>query len=199
MVSIMSMSLSSFLASRNSVISQAQDKYIHVVTGNESADLDSVVCAISYAWFKQHRQPCDVFVPLINIERQDFILRTEITFLFRKLGIDSRHLIFRDDPTLQMENWNSQSRLRLILVDHNLLSLVHKTYAGAVIEVVDHHKDENHFPSVPKEIALVGSCCTLVAERILQGMDASAIDPVVATALLSAVLIGLLLHASVDA
>jgi inorganic pyrophosphatase/exopolyphosphatase len=49
------------------------------------------------------------------------------------------------------------------------LALQQEAYADVVVEILDHHLDEtsNKYPNLKrKEIHTVGSCCTLVAERV---------------------------------
>jgi len=53
------------------------------------ADLDSIVAAIAHGFFASTAPatgPGRVVYPVINIPRSDFALRTETTFLFRRLG-----------------------------------------------------------------------------------------------------------------
>lgn len=76
--------------------------------------------------------------------------------------------------------FKAEGRLRLTLVDHNAVSGVLRDLGDSVIEIVDHHMDLEEHPSVrgaSRDIAfdvrdgsrkaLVGSCCTIVAERML--------------------------------
>ena len=169
--------------------------HLHVVMGNESADLDSIVCSITYAYFSQWKSNQaekaaaqeDLFFPLINIPRIDFPLRTEVVKAFQMCNISPEDLIFVDDPVLTqqqpqqlqipiLEIMTSQSRtnpiLDLILVDHNALCYKQAHLLPYVREVVDHHKDENLYKDRTEEIKIridpVGSCATLVGELILK-------------------------------
>jgi hypothetical protein len=53
------------------------DARVHIVMGNEAGDLDSVVCAVVYAYFKAltERAKGHVWIPLINIPRKHMPLR----------------------------------------------------------------------------------------------------------------------------
>jgi len=48
-------------------------------------DLDSIVSAIAYGYYKT-KSSKKIYAPLIDIPRQDLALRTEVTYLFKKLG-----------------------------------------------------------------------------------------------------------------
>ncbi|KAH9635930.1 hypothetical protein HF086_002490 [Spodoptera exigua] len=85
-----------------------------IVIGNESCDLDTAVSSLVFANFLywQHNQlKCKVctkeyrdgsmeykdelFVPVINVDRNDFPLKTEVAYLFREKGISESALIYR--------------------------------------------------------------------------------------------------------
>ena len=70
----------------------------HIVMGNESADLDSIVSASMYAYFLHHhssRNDINI-VPLINTRSSDIRLRPEVIFLFADAGVDIENLAFQD-------------------------------------------------------------------------------------------------------
>eukprot|EP00898_Chlorokybus_atmophyticus_P005388 jgi/Chlat1/5850/Chrsp4S06231 len=134
-----------------------------VVLGNESADLDSMVAAITYAYLlhflKQKTEDAGVAVPVINCPRADFPLRTEAAELFKELKIDTTAFV-------ELSKVHAAGNLKLVLVDHNKLSSAQEGLASAVVEIVDHHKDEGLYSSAKKNIQQVGSCTTLVAEKV---------------------------------
>lgn len=78
-----------------------QNSVIFVV-GNESCDLDSAVCAISLAYFYNNTtnslshlmndEKC-LFVPIMNISRLNFPLKTEVLYFLKNNGIDVEYLI----------------------------------------------------------------------------------------------------------
>lgn len=69
--------------------------------GNESCDLDSAVCAISLAYFYSktkfsHNPDQNVnILPVMNIERDNLPLKTEVTYFLHKNKIDVENLICR--------------------------------------------------------------------------------------------------------
>lgn len=167
----------------------ADNTPVHVVIGNEAADLDSMTSAIMYGFFAAHRAPRGnhVPVPVVNIPRQDFVLRTEAVYLFDILGIDAAALTFSDEIDLEAVNRND--RLRLTLVDHNILSQNQARYQGAVEAIIDHHEDSGHYPHAKlRRIEPVGSAATLVAEMIL-GDHPALLDEGTATLFLGTILL----------
>jgi exopolyphosphatase len=142
--------------------------------GNEAADLDSMASSVLYAYYKSQvagNSGNTAFVPLINIPREDFKLRTEAVYLFREAGIDPMLLLFADE--INLETLKAQGRLKLTLVDHNKLASFQAQLAECVVEIIDHHNDEGLFTGVsPRIIEPVGSAATLVAEDLLaQGVS----------------------------
>ncbi|KAG9334705.1 hypothetical protein JZ751_007240 [Albula glossodonta] len=156
------------------IISQKQkggqaDSGIHVVLGNEACDLDSMVSAISFAYFlsKTSGSSGRTPVPVLNIPRSEFPLRTDNVFHLRENGLAVEDLVFRDDVDLQA--LHRAGRLALTLVDHNVLPSTDSDLEAAVVEVIDHHRLERQpSPSCPVTLEMVGSCATLVTERITQ-------------------------------
>lgn len=116
--------------------------------GNEACDLDSTVSALALAYFlAQVRPVCRLggqagargtphwpssrappqtspapkaaFVPVLNIPRADFALRTETTFLLREQGVPAAALVFRDE--IDLAGLHGAGLLALTLVDHHVL------------------------------------------------------------------------------
>ena len=61
----------------------------------------------------------------------------------------------------------------IFLVDHNILALSQNSLKSYIREIIDHHEDKvdswlEPGQQVRKSIRLAGSCCVLVAERILK-------------------------------
>ena len=144
------------------------DLFQHIVMGNESADLDSIVSASMYAYFLHHhssRNDINI-VPLINTRSSDIRLRPEVIFLFADAGVDIENLAFQD--CFHPEEPHLAGRLKLTLIDHNDLSPSQSHLKNAVVEIMDHHVDEKQFLNIAhRVIEPVGSCATLVAECIL--------------------------------
>ncbi|XP_023249416.1 exopolyphosphatase PRUNE1-like [Seriola lalandi dorsalis] len=140
----------------------------HVVLGNESCDVDSMVSALAFAYFLSKTELSDVLaLPLLNIHQSDLLLRSDNLFLLRQTGLSPELLLFRDQ--LDLRALQRAGRLRLTLVDHNVLASADSDLEGAVVEVIDHHLLEREpSPSCPVTVETVGSCATLVTERIVQ-------------------------------
>ncbi len=164
---------------------------IHFVMGNESADLDSIVSSITYAYLLHHEKPNEFYVPLLNIFREEIALRKDILHLFQQLGISSDDLLFLDDQ-VPLDDLFAQDKLRFTLVDHNILRPRQEHLSDAVERIVDHHADENkQYPLLTEEnktIAIVGSATTLVAEKIFSSSQI-AMSSELATLLIGPILI----------
>ncbi|XP_005245450.1 exopolyphosphatase PRUNE1 isoform X1 [Homo sapiens] len=116
-----------------------ESRPLHVVLGNEACDLDSTVSALALAFY-----------------------------LAKKVHIPESILIFRDE--IDLHALYQAGQLTLILVDHHILSKSDTALEEAVAEVLDHRPIEpKHCPPCHVSVELVGSCATLVTERILQG------------------------------
>ncbi|XP_077996859.1 uncharacterized protein LOC144450158 [Glandiceps talaboti] len=142
---------------------------IHVVIGNEACDLDSTVSAVTYAWFlaKTRSSTQDVvFIPVLNIPQEDYRLRTEVTYFLRRLGITDTSLVFRDN--IDLRDLHSQGKLSLTLVDQNVLPQKDTDLESIVVEVIDHHSNQrgDGDDNCSVTIEMVGSCATLVAEKM---------------------------------
>ncbi|XP_058677528.1 exopolyphosphatase PRUNE1 isoform X2 [Ammospiza caudacuta] len=138
--------------------------------GNEACDLDSAVSALALAYFLAQTTPAPkaAFVPVLNIPRADFALRTETTFLLRERGIPDASLVFRDE--IDLGGLHHAGLLSLTLVDHHVLPGADAALEEAVVEVLDHRPLERaRGPPCQVTVEPVGSCATLVTERILQG------------------------------
>jgi exopolyphosphatase len=117
------------------------------------------------------------------------IFRSEVKLLLQKVHVDINDLMCTEDvPLLSM---HEKGILQLSLVDHNLLDPRFEKLSSCVAEILDHHTENNQYPWVTgakRNIAfdsatgkaLVGSTCTLVAERFA---DVLHLEPDVATIL----------------
>ena len=158
---------------------------MHITVGNESCDLDSIVCAVCHAHFLAHSKQLPS-LPLLQCSREDLALRTDAVWLFSQLQLTSGDLLFLEEalPVLR-----GVRRVSVTLVDH-------ATPSGPLAElpnlqissVIDHHLPAPS-PSVQDcVVEPVGSCATLVAERLLRNQEYS-MGPPVATLLLGAILL----------
>lgn len=132
--------------------------------GNESCDLDSAVSAISLAYFyeKIKSQTDEAgFLPILNIPRRDFPLKTEVHFLLKKYAITPDCLTFRDELTDDFLKAN-----RIMLVDHHV-----SPWSEKAIAIYD-HRPRDTAAIIPDacqlNLQLVGSCATLISELFIQ-------------------------------
>lgn len=142
-------------------------KVIRLVTGNQSADMDSVVCAITYSFLHAqaypHEQP---FLPLINISKGELKLRKDIVLLLKSHLISEEDLFFLED-VLEFTKVSS-TQLEVVLVDHcnlqgELLTQLYQQKRLTVSGIIDHHEDEQVFQDAsPRIIRPNGSCTSLV-------------------------------------
>jgi len=146
----------------NSLKTDCSVKDLTVVLGNEACDLDSGVSALVYANHLQAIHPSHIVLPILNIVSHDFVLKTELMYCLGEVGIGQEDLIFRD--TLDLEALGDQ--LKVVLVDHNVLADKDGALEDKVVEVIDHHAKERDGENVV--IELVGSCATLVAEKMFK-------------------------------
>ncbi|CAN7984048.1 unnamed protein product [Ixodes hexagonus] len=160
---------------------------VHVVLGNEACDLDSAVSAIVTAYLLHELQPVKsiLVVPVLNIARKDVKLRTEITYFFEQVDVPLDSVICRDE--IDLGKLQSEKKLSLTLVDHNLLPKEDTELQGSVQEIIDHHRLETSH-RCDKTVEMVGSCCTLVAEKVLSS-KADLINPQVALLLYGTILL----------
>ena len=191
---------------------------IRVTIGNEAGDADSIVSALVHGYVlqlegeagsHQHDQPNTKYAPLVGVPRADLPLRRETTLLLEMAGVDLDRLLFIDSPpsiaalltqTKDDEASCESNPLSISLVDHNRIRSSLRHLDGNVVEMLDHHEDEGyHTNTVPEgsdarnvafrgRDALVGSTCTLVAERMLQAGTAT-LDPSASLVLLGVILL----------
>ncbi|GJJ76284.1 exopolyphosphatase [Entomortierella parvispora] len=178
-----------FLTSIRSRLEEEPSNKVIVVTGNESADLDSIVSAIttSFFWSRQHQHSTreleqeqetgkekkksrkgPIVVPYINIPKTDLSLRSDVEFVLSSNHISSDNIFFRDDLPL-LEALQAKGLLSLVLVDHNKIMGTMSALDGGmtqVMGVIDHHADENLYKETanPRRIEVVGSCSSLVTD-----------------------------------
>ncbi len=165
----------------------SDQKPVTIVMGNEAADLDSIVSAVTYAWYLYLSDSSQKPFPLINIPRADFKLRTEAVFLFEEAGINIDHLLFVED--VDLDKLKAGGKLKLVLVDHNKLASGQAGLETAITGIIDHHADEESYPpAAVTDIRPVGSAATIVAEYFLKDQR-EAIDKSLGTLLLGTILL----------
>jgi len=158
--------MKTFLQQAKSKVSSSSSLYF--VMGNESCDMDSVVSSICYA-FEKHLTLAEQGVsaiPIINVAAEDLPLRTEVTWLFQRLGVPLSSLLCWDE--INLPSLLTKGSVKIGLVDHNRLCPRQDFLSPYVVDVLDHHVDEGVFLQATlglRKIKTVGSCATLVTQN----------------------------------
>ncbi|KAG7095807.1 hypothetical protein E1B28_006507 [Marasmius oreades] len=186
----------SYLSAIRSASEASKNKWT-VVMGNESGDLDTIACAIAYAYHQTHhlRKPT---IPLIRTHPSDLKLRAENIYALALAGVDdpeTQLLLLSDIPK---DKW---SQREFSLVDHNKLGSEFNSSGtdgkeSRVVAVIDHHEDEGLYTDTaePRLVSPTGSCASHVVAYILHNSPpdcdiSTSIPPEISTLLLSAILI----------
>ncbi|KAG7719037.1 hypothetical protein KL949_002103 [Ogataea haglerorum] len=168
--------------------SVAEKSRVTLVTGNQSADMDSVVSAIAYSTLSSK----SLVLPLINIPRQDFDLRRDIVHVMKHSDINVKDLIFLDDIESCWDQL-AKTKVDLVLVDHNkpqgdVVNNLMNELGATVVGIIDHHEDEKLFTNAsPRIIKKSGSCVSLVLNHFKE--QVARIDPKLAKLFLSPLVI----------
>ncbi|KXT00360.1 hypothetical protein AC578_5857 [Pseudocercospora eumusae] len=166
------MSVRTFLVTAKRSLQKAIKEQTHTsfVIGNESADLDSITCAIVYGYVQsskaESKRSGKIWIPVTNIPASDLALRPELTALLKHADVKPSELITLDD--LGSEPL-PQDKSDWTLVDHNALQgELGKLYRPAVKGVIDHHEDEKTVPekAEPRVITKCASCNSLVVNYL---------------------------------
>ncbi|XP_064548689.1 exopolyphosphatase PRUNE1 [Drosophila montana] len=139
---------------------------LHLVMGNESCDLDSAVSALTLAFIYAQREQGHDYVPVLNIPRLDYPLKTEVGYMLNRCEINEQMLLFRDDLPQQLTG-----DINVILVDHHVSNLA---LVKHVVEILDHRPMEQSptMQLLPEHCVRhiepeLGSCATLIGEQYL--------------------------------
>ncbi|KAF7281141.1 exopolyphosphatase prune [Rhynchophorus ferrugineus] len=147
-------------------------KQIHISLGNESCDLDSMVSSLIWGYFVSVSKPEYLVLPVLNVTRENFLLRTENCFVLEQAGIEIDNLIFRDQIDFTELSKNYTSCLSATLVDHHVLNKNDEILYKHVTQIFDHRPLDSSVSwdvgKVIKRIEQVGSCCTLISDEILR-------------------------------
>lgn len=156
------------------LLAQGDAAIDHVVVGNRAGDADSIISALTLAYIDS------VFAgkpktAVVSITKKDLLTqRPEVSFLFRTLGLDStiESLRFIDDPIIT----SPIAKKSLTLVDHNRAEEAFGGNHWEVVEMLDHHFDEqkhletcsgdSRHIAFENDKATSASTCTLIAERL---------------------------------
>ena len=158
------------------MVGQKANPTNHYIIGNDAADADSIVSAMTLAYIESRHG--DEATPIVPISKEAFTNeRPEINLLIDLAGISnvSDKLLFIDDLVDILADGISKT---ISLVDHNTLNRSLQNYQKTltVVEIVDHHKDTHQYKDTcsgkqrniafEHNHALVASTTTLVAERL---------------------------------
>ncbi|XP_019766927.2 exopolyphosphatase PRUNE1 [Dendroctonus ponderosae] len=148
---------------------------VHFALGNESCDLDSCIGALAMGVLISRRHPDRVVVPVMNVTRENFALRTENCFVLTQAEVPLDGLIFRDE--LDMDFILSKYPVSVSLVDHHILAKEDQKLAPYVEEIFDHRPVDTSYSWDARKVTIciesVGSCCTLIANCLLQARNCS--------------------------
>jgi exopolyphosphatase len=156
------------------------------------ADLDSIASALTFAYLSKQKSQNqqDVFLPLVNIPKNDLKLRPEVDFVVSEASIDPQHLCYNDTIDISALPDVFQ-QLKLILVDHNKLcnpfSLTQEKWTPLVSGILDHHVDEHLYDcDLFRTIKSTGSCTSLVIlhhKEFMENSKDSQLEPLAKLAL----------------
>lgn len=196
------------------------DRPVHITIGNEAGDADSIVSALVHGHVlsleesveqrQRGRSLNTLYAPVVGVPRSDLPLRRETTLLLEMAGVDLDSVLCVDDPpsiaSLLQEcaddgPSSTGSVTKISLLDHNRIRSSLQHLEGGIVEILDHHEDElahSHVEGDNRNVAfegrdaLVGSTCTLVAERLFRAvasLDDATVDPSASLALLGVILL----------
>jgi exopolyphosphatase len=189
-------SVAAFLQKTRAALLHPLNGRVNVVTGNQACDADSMVSALCFAYLNNKAEEVDnsrVYVPVCMLARQDLAFRNEVKLLLERIETDLNDLLCLED--VDMQHLHEQDILEITLLDHNVLDSKLAKFDDSVVEIIDHHADNKRYDGVTSEKrniafdkhtgrALVGSACTLVAERFA---DALRTEPDIATLLMGVI------------
>lgn len=182
------MSVRTFLVTAKRSLQQAikNQTPTSFIIGNESADLDSITCALVYGYIQsskvESKRTGKLYIPITNLSASDLSLRPELTALLQHADISPSELITLDDLSLGGEAsvegretspaFLPAEKTDWTLVDHNSLQgKLGDLYRHRIHAVIDHHEDENlipHHPDIvsPRIITKSASCSSLVTNYL---------------------------------
>ncbi|XP_049954331.1 exopolyphosphatase PRUNE1-like isoform X5 [Schistocerca serialis cubense] len=144
---------------------------VTIVLGNETCDVDSAVCSLVYAYIRQGLsavlQETKHYIPVLNINEEDKVLKAEVFYFLEKYGVPVDCLQFRD--TIDLKHIRSSTHLEVILVDQHTLSERDLWLKSHVSEVIDHRPldPDWDWKNTSKTVESVASCATLIAEKLI--------------------------------
>ena len=153
------------------------ERSVAFVIGNESADLDSITCALVYGYIQsstpEARKADKYIIPIANIPSSELRLRPELKALLKHANIEPADLITLDDLE-SPQVFLTPEKTEWTLVDHNVFQgELGRHYSKQVTGVIDHHTDEGQAPkeTKPRVIQKTGSCISHVVEYCREAWD----------------------------
>ncbi|KAL6943170.1 hypothetical protein ACO0RG_002158 [Hanseniaspora osmophila] len=131
--------------------------------------MDSVMSALTYAYYSYLKRPEQPIIPVLNIPKEDLKLRKDIIYVLSKKANISQGdnlLFFIKD----IANYKQEKKLNIhaVLVDHNKLEGEAELVVDEIVGIIDHHEDSGtsrdsiikyHGPDI---IKVTGSCSSLI-------------------------------------
>lgn len=160
---------------------------VAVCLGNEACDLDSVACAVAWAYAESMTTGRTV-VPVVQCERKDLALRPDVVLALRSVGVSVESLTCAEDAAAADGRTPSETRL----VDHNAHTgrVIPASWGERVVRIIDHHEDIGaHAEAAERTIELVGSCSSLVYRDVVAPSGREDVARNVARLLLGAIIL----------
>ncbi|KAG5892913.1 hypothetical protein JTB14_006228 [Gonioctena quinquepunctata] len=152
---------------------------IHIVVGNESCDIDSSVSSVILAYLLNKSSvpkiaQCALVVPIQNVTYEQFLQRADNCLVYKEAGIPLDLLVYRDE--LDLDKLCKTNKVTTSLVDHHVLSNNERVLEDTVVQIFDHRPRDLTATWSDKQVEInirqVGSCSTLIAEKILSKNEA---------------------------
>ncbi len=143
------------LGMRKSYKNESVAKNTNFLFGNESADADSIVSALCYAYYhfledRKNTGSCNkLFVPVVVAKRGEMKLRPHVEKLLHKAGLEMSDLMCLDDVTVSEQMTRNSHTIGVVLLDHNVMNptvtrLFPELRRTSINEIIDHHCDAGH-------------------------------------------------------
>ncbi|KAL2736603.1 exopolyphosphatase PRUNE1, partial [Vespula maculifrons] len=154
--------MEAFLTASKTALTKLSEYYtIRIVLGNQTCDLDSAVCALVQGFCeylnetkKNKNEENVAVIPILNVAKKEFRIKTEVIYYFRKHGISEELLTFRDQIDLNILTENRENKVEVVLVDHHVLANEDRTLVNSVVEIIDHRPQDASWPWHGKTIHL---------------------------------------------
>lgn len=159
-----------------------------VVIGNEGCDLDSVACAVAFAYATAERDGAPR-VPIASARRSELALRPDVVLALFNVGLGVEDLVCLEEVEEARASAPEARPTSAALVDHNVNNeRLFPGWGDVVTSVIDHHDDEGAHAGCARVIEPCGSCASLVRREAAAGSSGGA-EREVARLLLGAILL----------